>query len=591
MNFAYPRWLALCLFGCAVAGCEAPGGATDISPSALRSAADALNCPENDQPPGTSKSPSGGEPSRLGPASLMTLSTNQGTVVADGAHTTQVTATWTDVAGRPLIGQTVYFTSSSPNARLSQTQFLTNCAGQVKIAWGSTKAGQQTLYAGGPTYRLARAQVNFTCPGTFLRPRSWPVFSAQAVAVVAKDFNADGFVDLAAAEPSSNVVEVIQGFGNGLFDVPVAYAVGSIPRDILSLDINADGVADLLAANAGSNSLSLLVGNPNGSFVNLRTFAVGNGPVALAGVDLNADGNQDVVAVNSNSNTISVLFGNGNSLGAPTTYSTGSSPVALATADLNLDGRVDVIVANANSLSIFLGSGNGNLTSTAPLSLPASPTSLAAADYNGDRRQDLAVSCANTNAVYLLLGNGDGTFGPANALSVPFQSPAQLRALDLNRDGYADLFVANSGGNTLTYLQGAASGNFALSGNVPAGNNPNALCVSDFNGDGLIDFGVTTAGGPVAILQGNTSFGLTPLPHNVLMPRGTYVMAVADLDRDGRQDLLTSDKGYISQFRGLGDGTFNVVNRLGIPNGSGYALAVGDLNNGVPQAQEMVVAV
>jgi hypothetical protein len=271
---------------------------------------------------GASPSDDPGLPSAagLGPASKMTLTTAQSSVVADGAHSTLVTATWTDPAGRPLVGQSVYFTSDNPNALLSPSQPQTNCNGQVKVSWSSTKAGQQTLWAGGPTYRLARAKVSFTCPGTFLRPRSWPIFSATAVSLAAKDFNADGFIDLAAAEPSTNAVEVFQGFGNGLFDVPISYPVGSQPQGLLSLDINGDGVVDLLTVNSGGNNLTLLVGSPNGGFTNQRTYSVGYAPLAIVGADLNADGNMDVVVVNSGSNTASVLLGNGNALAAAVAY-------------------------------------------------------------------------------------------------------------------------------------------------------------------------------------------------------------------------------------------------------------------------------
>lgn len=65
----------------------------------------------------------------------------------------------------------------------------------------------------------------------------------------AADFNGDGKLDLAVANPTANTISVLLGNGDGTFQSVVAYPAGQAPQSLVAADFNGDGRIDLAAVN------------------------------------------------------------------------------------------------------------------------------------------------------------------------------------------------------------------------------------------------------------------------------------------------------------------------------------------------------
>src|SRR4051812_22296640 len=141
----------------------------------------------------------------------------------------------------------------------------------------------------------------------------WKTFdtSAQPVAIVKADFNADGKLDVAAANTFSGEVSVLLGDGAGDFSAPSKFSVPSNPISIVTADFNADGKPDLAVAGftgvQGDGSVSVLLGNGSGGFGSPVSFTVGQGPSSIVAADFNGDGKTDLAVGIQSSGTVSVV--------------------------------------------------------------------------------------------------------------------------------------------------------------------------------------------------------------------------------------------------------------------------------------------
>jgi len=90
--------------------------------------------------------------------------------------------------------------------------------------------------------------------------------------IAADDFNADGKLDIATANFSSNDVSILLGNADGTFQPAVSYPVDTAPFLVMVADFNGDGHLDILTANQGNSttcrvcSVSILLGNGDGTF-------------------------------------------------------------------------------------------------------------------------------------------------------------------------------------------------------------------------------------------------------------------------------------------------------------------------------------
>ncbi len=324
--------------------------------------------------------------------------------------------------------------------------------------------------------------------GTFKAPNTYPTTTGTAdvdtYALVTADFNGDGKLDIAAVNNATTPgqVAILLGNGDGSFQTPIEYSVGTAPAAIAVGDFNQDGIPDLVVANNGSSSISVLIGKGDGTFKAAVNYAVGSGPFAVAKGNFNSDIFPDLAVVNETGATVTILLNNGDGTFTSThTYSTGlSAPGSVAVGTFNADSNLDLAIGDSGSakVAIFLGNGDGSFAAAVPYATGADVYSLVAHDFNADGFTDLAyagqVKTAGTvNVAGLLTGKGDGTFNTATVALFPVGAEATAEAQsiawgDFNNDGAPDLVIANGLSSTASILLN--SGGTQMSLGSSAGN-------------------------------------------------------------------------------------------------------------------------
>jgi VCBS repeat protein/centrosomal CEP192-like protein len=318
-------------------------------------------------------------------------------------------------------------------------------------------------------------------------------FSQNPYGMATADFNGDGKLDLVVADNSGNAVSVLLGKGDGTFQAPVNYTVGTSPTAVAVGDFNGDGKLDLAVGSSAVNGgqVNILLGNGDGTFQSAKNFSVTCCPSSVAVGDFNGDGKLDLVMATSSA---SVLLGNGDgTFQTVLDYPAGSYPATIAVGDFSGDGLLDLaVVDNGNgNVDILLGNGDGTFQSALDFAVGSVPFAVVAGDFNGDGILDLAVANVFSSTVSVLLGNGNGTFQSAMNYDTGGY-PNELVMEDFNGDGKLDLAV----GSYLTQiLFGKGDGTFepaATYASQPGAPNLNAVAAGDFTGQGRLDLVVGT---------------------------------------------------------------------------------------------------
>jgi Bacterial Ig-like domain (group 3)/FG-GAP-like repeat len=251
--------------------------------------------------------------------------------------------------------------------------------------------------------------------GTF-RPAIMYGSGGRADSVVIADVNGDGKPDLIVAVDTTHV-EVFLGNGDGTFQSGVPYDASGA-RSVAVADLNHDGKLDLVVAGAtsghpSSGMVSVLLGNGDGTFQPAVTYdsgvSSGGWANSVAVADFNGDGRPDLVVANYPDRTVGVLLGNGDGTFQPVSlFDSGASLAAsVAAADLNGDGKTDIVVGDSDhGVGVLLGNGDGTFQPATMLNVGAGASSVAIADVNRDGRPDIVTSSVTLNAASNTMSNG-----------------------------------------------------------------------------------------------------------------------------------------------------------------------------------------
>lgn len=285
-------------------------------------------------------------------------------------------------------------------------------------------------------------------------------FSSGLIAMAAADFNQDGNTDLAAAVTGSSSATVIllAADNSGTYSTLRSrrFTVGAAVSDLTAADFNGDGRMDLATANPLANEVLLLLNDGRGGLAAPLSLGVGIEPRSPAAADFNRDGKMDLVTANRNSATMSLLLNNGPAGFESRLIGVGANPRLVKTADFNHDGKPDLIVPhnNSESVSVLLGDGNGGFATPVTTNVGVLPAALAFADFNLDGRLDLALTGLNLPDVRIFHGDGAGKFAAAG--QVPAPQAGLVNVADLNGDGLTDLLTVTRAnfGTGLSLTQG-----------------------------------------------------------------------------------------------------------------------------------------
>ena len=227
------------------------------------------------------------------------------------------------------------------------------------------------------------------------------------MSVALADLNGDGKTDLATAINSGSVA-VSWGNGNGTFQAPTYYSTNATGSTVMVVvgDVNGDGKPDIVVLNQGTpgtasdpGGVMVLIGNGDGTFQSPVNYAVGTNPSALAAGDVNGDGKPDLVIGTYDTNFngyVAVMLGNGDgTFKTPVLYPGQSGMTDIVIQDMNGDNKPDLVLTSCcgeTEMSYLLGNGDGSFQPQVMFSGGPGPYFIAVADFNGDGKPDLAVA-------------------------------------------------------------------------------------------------------------------------------------------------------------------------------------------------------
>lgn len=323
-----------------------------------------------------------------------------------------------------------------------------------------------------------------------------------------------------------------------------AQAPGAQARAIVAADFNDDGWPDLAIGNVGAeHTVGLALNDRTGRVHFHSKISVSAGPFSMAVGDVDRTGTVDLAVVNADADEVTVLSNDteASPLGGRWLIGTPEDPRGITIADLNRDGKLDVLVTapRCGCIQVYTRGIGGHFVFGGRL-----PYGIVSGDFDRDGIPDLAVADSGANAAWILYGDGTDGRGPQHGFprqeTVPVgRYPRALATADFNRDGWLDLAVANTGETSVTILLGGETG-FIMAGHQPVGGAPRAVEAADLNGDGKVDVAVANRNGvSVLVGHGDGQFGSA---QHFKAGAGARALAVADFNADGRLDIATGNQ-------------------------------------------------
>ena len=313
------------------------------------------------------------------------------------------------------------------------------------------------------------------------------------------DVNGDGILDLITSLYNTDSVTVQLGNGDGTFKASTTYLIesGFGPAEVHAVRLgsgSSTSTVDLIVGSFNLNQIAVLVGNGDGTFQSPEFYTVGsatNTPTSLTTGHFTNSTNLDVATANTYNNTVSILLGNGN--GTLTVQSpainVGHVPEAIRAGDFNGDGYSDLAVANYSdgTVTTLLNKQNGTFTaSTISVGSGAHSGPQALAINGSGTSLLLAVANYLDNTVSVMKSNGSGGFGAQTIVPVG-KGPDDVNFADFNGDGISDLGVSNYTDGTVNLALGSSGGTYTVLSPFKVGTGPYSAAVGDLNLDGTPD--------------------------------------------------------------------------------------------------------
>ena len=319
-----------------------------------------------------------------------------------------------------------------------------------------------TANAGDETLTLLRGDgaAGFARAGTLSLPPG-----SSASDVVLADFDVDGHLDIAVAEPFTNRVFVFLGDGALGFRPPVSTAMGEYPVALASADFDGDGIPDLAVASQGVFTIVWL-GDGRGRFVDPCggcQYWNDLEPQVIRPGDFDGDGRLDlaVFGIEPDGGKLSILVGDG----AGRFVEARDSHVPLIhlrgadVADLDGDGDLDAVACGINDANtedgfacVFLNDGSGRFAQSY-VHVGSRPESLVLADFDADGRLDLAVALSLTANVSVFAGDGRGGFPGSLGVFGASVEPVRVLAADFDGSTTPEILVVNRRTRCLSVLR------------------------------------------------------------------------------------------------------------------------------------------
>ena len=453
--------------------------------------------------------------------------------------------------------------------------------------------------------------------GTFVEPvQSLETPASSFRQIIAADLNADGRLDLAAADPFAGKVFVLTNDGERRWAAPVSFDTWLGARNLIAADLTGDGVADLVLGGADRDTgknfdhpwepVPLPVPpQPATGVVLYRNDGTGHftraaaSLSALASVSSPPKDSADsfprpvyvleswlgagpaearLIVTHALAQTIWIIAADSTvpaGMSITSVVTTGKDGVrALAAGPVTgnkASGALQIIAASRDlgSVIIYRETAPGDWTAGQRLDVPGGPRALRLLDMNGDGWNDLAVASRNTDKLILFI-NQTGLLANETE-AVTGRSPREMAAGDFNEDGRPDLLTLNrSNSSVSTFLGGtfgdavSRTGFAALDQTYLTGGDIAQLGLHDLNADGRADVFQLHRGSGEASVRLSGPGGRLGEPVFYKMGSVPSAFSLGDINKDGHHDLVCANMGdpaggFIAVRNGDGLGAFGAL--------------------------------
>lgn len=280
--------------------------------------------------------------------------------------------------------------------------------------------------------------------------------------IITADFDADGDMDLATADPNNHVISVLLNNGNGSFASSVQYLADNYLTSLTTGDLDGDGDLDIAVAGHSSNStVAVLLNNGYGVFASSLKYPGLEMADGITSADLDGDGDLDLAVSSNRNHQVAIIKNNGDATFAtPTIYDDTYFGKQVVAGDLDGDRDIDLVISGhhgedqsnvdplKNKLAVMLNDGNGTFSSVLPFPAGLWQKDLKLGDIDADNDLDIVVASQMSYAFTVLFNNGQASFADHKTYHVGDAESVTLGDMD----GDGDLEIIGAGNYNSPYL-------------------------------------------------------------------------------------------------------------------------------------------